>query len=302
MSEQANAAKLGSGGAEAQRSKMAPQEPLSGHERAVAHEVEAIANANLPGTRQSLTADLRKLGVKAGMTLLVHSSLKSLGWVNGGPVAVIQALQDVLTPAGTLVMPAHSGEYSDPARWINPPIPKAWHQLVRNTMPAFDPRLTPTRGMGRIAELFRTWPGVQRSSHPHVSFAAWGQHAEFVTANHSLENSLGENSPLARLYDLDSYVLFLGTSYDTNTSFHLAEYRADVRQQVVMGAPIMGENGPVWTTYADIDINDDSFPAIGAEFAETGAVVLGQVGSASCRLFSQRAAVDFAVAWLRGNQ
>ncbi len=290
-----------SGGAGEQGSQTGSVDQLSGHDRAVTHEAEAIATVDQPGTRQSVATDLKKLGIKAGMTLLVHSSLKSLGWVNGGPVAVIQALQDVLTPAGTLVMPTHCGEYSDPARWVNPPIPKAWHQLVRDTMPAFDPRLTPTRGMGRIAELFRTWPGVLRSSHPHVSFAAWGQHAEFVTANHSLENSLGENSPLARLYDLDGYVLFLGTGYVTNTSFHLAEYRAGVRRQVVMGAPILGENGPVWTTYADIDINDDCFPVIGVEFEETGAAVLGQVGSASCRLFSQRKAVDFAEAWLRGS-
>ncbi len=276
---------------------------LPWHDRAVAHEAEAIANADQPRTRQSLAADLRALGIQPGMTLLVHASLKSLGWVNGGPVAVIQALQDGLTITGTLVMPAHSSEYSDPARWMNPPIPKAWHQLVRDTMPAYDPALTPTRGMGRIAELFRTWPGVQRSSHPSVSFAAWGQHADFVTTNHSLENSLGEGSPLARLYDRDGYVLFLGTGFETNTSFHLAEYRANVRPQVTMGAPLMDENGrSVWTPYTDIDIDDDCFPAIGADLEATGAVTMGKVGSAVCRLFAVKTAVDFAENWLRGYQ
>jgi methylglutaconyl-CoA hydratase len=74
-------------------------------------ESQTIAAVAQPATRASLAADLRVLGVQPGMTLLVHSSLSALGWVCGGPVAVIQALQDALTPAGALVMPTHTSEY-----------------------------------------------------------------------------------------------------------------------------------------------------------------------------------------------
>jgi aminoglycoside 3-N-acetyltransferase len=209
----------------------------------------------------------------------------------------VQALLDAVTPEGTIVVPTHTGGYSDPANWHNPPIPQEWWPTIYETMPAFDPQVTPSEYMGKIVEVFRSWPDVLRSNHPTVSFAAWGKHAAYITRKHTLEYSLGEGSPLARIYDLDGWVLMLGTDYDTCTSFHLAEYRAPGATEIMQGSPIIENGQRVWKKYRDIEIDADIFPEIGNGFEQTGQVTIARVGSATTRLFRQRPAIDFATEW-----
>ncbi|MDE0220436.1 MAG: AAC(3) family N-acetyltransferase [Spirochaetaceae bacterium] len=166
-------------------------------------EQDAIAaQGTEPVTEQSLAEDLRALGVGQEMVVLVHSSLSALGWVCGGPVAVIRALLQAVGADGTLVMPAHSGDLSDPSLWRSPPAPAAWWDTIRATMPAFDPAVTPTRRLGVIPELFRTWPGAARSNHPSCSFAALGPQAARIVPEQRLEDPMGEGSPLSAIYEL----------------------------------------------------------------------------------------------------
>ncbi len=258
-----------------------------------------------PITTDSIASDLRALGVEAGQTLLVHGSLSALGWVCGGGPAVVDALQRVVGEDGTIVMPTHSPGNMDPADMGNPPVPDSWYDTIREAMPPYRPDVTPTQGMGAIAECFRSCPGVRRSDHPQHSFAAWGGDAGFVTEAHSLEYSLGEDSPLARVYELDGDVLFLGTTHATNTSFHLAEYRADLDlgTQTEAGA-VLVDGKREWRRWEDLDITDEDFPDCGDAFEREcpDAVTSGTVGVGEATRFSQPRAVDFAIEWFEANR
>ncbi len=268
-------------------------------------ERDAIERTSAPITTASLIGDLRALGVEPEMTLLVHASLSSLGWVCGGPVAVILALEEVLGERGTLVMPTMSAGYTDPRDWRNPPVPEDWKETIRASMPVFDPELTPTRGMGAIAETFRKQPGVLRSNHPHASFAAHGAHAAQITADHALDYALGEGSPLARIYELAGFVLLLGVGHANNTSLHLAEYRAGYpgKRERPNGAPLYVDGVRRWVDVLDLDVDESDFPQLGETFArETGPVRSGPVGNAPALLMPQRALVNFAVQWMEAHR
>ncbi|WP_326667922.1 aminoglycoside N(3)-acetyltransferase [Streptomyces sp. NBC_01257] len=248
-------------------------------------------------TRESLASDLRALGIRPGETLLVHSSLSSLGWVCGGPGAVVSALLDTLGPEGTLVVPTHSADNSDPAHWTNPPVPEAWWDGIRAATPAFDARTTRSLGVGVIPETLRTWPGALRSSHPQTSFAAVGPRAAAIVDGHALDCRLGERSPLARLEEADARILLLGAGFDSCTAFHLAEYRI-AAPQVRNSFAAMTSRGRRWSTVGDTSISSERFDDLGASFEKGHPVARGRVGGAETRLFPLTDAVAHAVAWL----
>ena len=248
----------------------------------------------LPNTIESLSRDLRALGLEDGDAVMVHSSLGQVGWTVGGPVAVIRALRQAVGPEGTVVMPAESPQVSDPAGWNDPRVKADWHDAVREHLPVFDPRTTPTT-MGAIPEAFRTYPETLRSNHPMVSVCANGPLAAEITGEHALEFCEGRGTPFEKLYDLDTRTLLLGVGFNRCTSLHYAESLVPARRTTVHRIPIMKSGERVWIDAPDM-ANDDGvhFPVVGEQFIATGAVTIGRVGEAESMLFATRALVDFA--------
>lgn len=254
-----------------------------------------------------MSRDLARLGLSAGDTVLVHSSLRAIAgprsMVVGGPIGLIEALERVVGPEGHLVMPTFSAQYSDPARWRNPPAPPSWWPLIRAQWPAFRPDRAPTRGVGIVPEAFRAIGDVLRSSHPQSSFAASGPDAASIVADHPLDQALGERGPLGRLYERDARVLLMGCGWSSCTSFHLAEHRMrPPPPSSDQGASVLRDGQRVWVRWSEPAVHSEDFEQLGDALEEGGHVRTGLVGRAPSRLCSLRTAVDFAVPWLQRHR
>ena len=151
-------------------------------------------------TREEIARGLRKLGMAPGDVAMVHSSLKSFGYVEGGADAVIDAFLDVLGPGGTLAMPTMGMERGG----------------------AFDPVRTPA-STGLIPEMFRRRPGVVRSAHPTHSVAATGRKAKWLIHRHEEMTAVNRLGPYGKLVDLNAAYLSVGTGVHPYTIFHAFE-------------------------------------------------------------------------------
>jgi len=267
-------------------------------------EGEVVKETKSPNTITTLKHDFKTLGITTGSVIIMHSSLSEIGWTVGGPVSVIQALMEIITSSGTLIMPTYSSDNTDPTKWENPPVPERWWNIIKNEMPAYQPDITPTREMGIVVETFRKWPNVIRSVHPSLSFAAWGKSAKFITKDHKITSGLGEDSPLARIYDLNGKILLVGVNHYNNTSLHLAEYRSDFsgKEYVKHGSAMKIKRKRRWVEFEDLDHNSDDFERLGIDFESEINYIPGKVGIAETRLISQREMVDFAIEWFKKNR
>jgi aminoglycoside 3-N-acetyltransferase len=225
--------------------------------------------------KRRLVDGLSRLGLAAGDTVLFHSSLKSIGWVQPGPEAVVEAFLDVVGPQGTIVVPAL--------------VP-----ALRGIRPLFDAKSTPSE-MGRLTEVVRTWPGARRSNHPTHSVAALGRRAEELTAAHGRgggpvtpwgRGALGFDSPWDRLRALDAWVLLIGVDFSRCTLLHHAQVRYLARHEGVTTE----------TPWPDFD-----FRQMGERLEAEGLVRRGTLGNAPCRLARAGAIVERTLAILESE-
>lgn len=169
-------------------------------------------------TRADILQGLRGLGIQPGDVLFLHSSLKSLGFVEGGPATVLAALQDAVGPEGTLLLPTY---------WLPGGTLLATCEMKDYV---FDPRVHGTN-MGALPTAFLALPGLQRSVHPTHSCAAVGPLAAELTRDHHRAPSVfGVGSPWERFARLpQGKVLGLGISMGPVTFYHLLEDQLGAR-------------------------------------------------------------------------
>lgn len=165
-------------------------------------------------TEKDIETTLRALGIAAGDLVLVHSSYKSLGIVDGGADAVIRGFENVLGKAGTLVMPTLCQVDFDNSY-------KTWY-------------MDKPSDVGYLTEYFRKQPYVYRSNQATHSVAARGKLAYQLTCEHTAygphlcpfgEYAFADSSPWMKMYNLGAKIVFLGVSTVYNTMKHAVEAR-----------------------------------------------------------------------------
>ena len=255
-------------------------------------------------TRSRLLADLRAMGLGQGQTVMLHASVKAIGWVVGGPDIVIDSILEVLTPTGTLMMLAswEDNPYDLP-RW-----PQERQEQYLRECPSFDARTSHAdhRQMGILAEYLRTWPGAHRSRHP-FSYVAVGQNADWITRDEPWQYRNGPGSPLAKLCEADGAVLLLGPVLNSITLLHHAEHLARVPSKRVdhYRMPVLVGGQSVWmdfeeydTTLGIVDWPDDYFVTIAREYLAARHGHTGRVGAAEARLFEATPLNALGVRWM----
>ncbi len=263
---------------------------------------EIVAKTKKPVTKADLRDGLVNLGVSNVEVLIVHCKMSSFGWIVGGAQAIIEAIYDVTGHHATIVMPSQSADNSNPEEWQYPAVPKQWHALIKEHMPAYNPHLTPMTGMSEVVKVFAMQPAAIRSMHPQVSFIAVGRKADWILQNHELNDGLGEGSPLQKLYAQNAKILCLGTSYETVTALHLAEYQANCRATKSCEAAIMKKGNRTWMKYEDIELNSEVFEEIGASYEKHSNVNKVQIGLAECKLLDMCSLIDYATEYLTKNK
>ena len=239
-------------------------------------------------TFEKLVDDFQKLGVEKGDTLLVHSSYKSLGAVDGGPQIVINALEAALGPEGTLIMPTFNFDFNKGVPW--------------------DVRSTPSK-MGILTELVRTDSRAKRVFHPFYSFAIVGKHADML-GSLRYKSAYERDSVFGKLRDLDGKIMVIGLSYnDSMTFFHHIEQMegVDYRFLKQFTGEVTDENGNTYTDTFEMLVRDidkgvlTMVDPMGELMEKAGMIKMRRIGEADVKLMKANDVYEFTAREMKRN-
>lgn len=258
-------------------------------------------------THSQLVRQMAELGLVTDDVVMVHSSMRAVGPVLGGPDVVIQALLTVVGDTGTVMMYVdweHGLQHLTRHDAADALDRNLWEEL-----PPFDPRTSRARReYGILPQFLRTWPGAIRSGNPGASVAAIGHKAEWLCRDHPLQYGYGPGSPLAKLVEAEGKVLLLGSPLGDVTLLHYAEHIARIPNKRVIRyrEPILVNGAKEWVEIEEYDTSEavvdgapeDYFTDIVRGFLSAGKGRSGIVGQAEAQLLDAAALVEHAVEWM----
>ena len=164
-------------------------------------------------TKEDLIQNLKEMGIRPTDTVMVHSSMKAIGPVEGGAETVVDVFMEYLSE-GLFMTPTHT-----------------WAQMSAEYN-VFDPETEPAC-VGIIPNLFRQREGVFRSLHPTHSIAAYGRGAEeYVKGEEYATTPCPLGGCWDRLRDVKAKILLIGVTHVRNTYIHSVDEVFDVPERL----------------------------------------------------------------------
>lgn len=241
-------------------------------------------------SKDKLNQHIVRLGILPQDTLVVHSSMKAIGEVEGGAHTVLDAFSEFLAP-GLLVLPTHT-----------------WKQ-INAEYNVFDVLNEPSC-VGALTDLFRKRPGVVRSWHPTHSVAALGRYArDFVQGEELFDTPCPRKGCWGKLYDRQAKVLFLGAPLSRNTIIHGVEEWVNVPRRISADhqqLKILTPDGrlldrPMRRHASPITDLSENYSKLGAPLLARGIAVTGNIGDAHSILMDVVPMVDLTMEFLGRN-
>ena len=223
-------------------------------------------------TKNDIIKFLEDIDIKHDDTVLIHTSLKAIGELNGGADMMIDAFCEYLH-RGLFIIPTHT--------WDNV-IAKAPFYDVKTTVPCI--------GMLPCLAVKRK-DGV-RSLHPTHSVVAFGMRArEYIKGEENAASPAPIGGCWSRLYEEHAKILLIGVGHDKNTYFHAVDEILDIPNRLSDNAftiTIKDEDGkihitPPFHTHFTKGIScgcSEFFPNYKKPLEELGAVTYSKLGDA----------------------
>ncbi|MCL2640091.1 MAG: AAC(3) family N-acetyltransferase [Phycisphaerales bacterium] len=242
-------------------------------------------------TSEQFSEFLRDAGLQAGDVVLVHSSLRAIGPVDGGADGIIDTFLNVLGAGGAeglLAVPTHT--------WAT----------VNDQQPVFHQRYSPST-VGVLTNVLRERANAIRSLHPSHSVAAIGKRASEFCAKHELDNTpCPPMGPYGKLIDWRGKVVLLGVGLTRCTYFHCLEELAELNDTLAPVAKkryLIRNDGSVHESFYHSHVNgrSENFGRSEPELLAAGVMSIHTRGPATVRIVDAVKARDYLVDRLRTN-